>query len=105
VASDATLTSHRLRMGTRRHTYTEPMRRLIIAALSAVALTAAMAPVLIAPPAVNTACAPGETAAATTCAPFCLPGRYFDYDHTGLCLPDPPPPADPNGVVLQSVLR
>ena len=93
-------------MRTWRHTlYTGPMRRLMIAALSAVALTAAVAPVLIAPPAVNTACAPGETAAATTCAPFCLPGRYFDYDHTGLCLPDLPPPPDPNGVVLQSVLR
>ncbi|HEX9496864.1 MAG TPA: hypothetical protein VF926_00375 [Mycobacterium sp.] len=79
------------------------MRRLVIAALSAVALTAAMAPVLIAPPAVNTACAPGETAGATACAPFCLPGRYFDYANTGLCLPDPPPPPPPNGVARQSV--
>jgi hypothetical protein len=92
-------------MGTSRHTYTEPMRRLLIAALSAVALTAAMAAVLVAPPAVNTACAPGETAGATACAPFCLPGRYFDYANTGLCLPDPPPPPDPNGVVPQPVLR
>ena len=91
-------------MRTARHTYTGPMRRLLIAVLSAMALTAAAAPVLIAPPAVNNACAPGETAAATTCAPFCLPGRYFDYEHTGLCLPDPPPPPDPNGVVQQSVL-
>jgi hypothetical protein len=79
------------------------MRRLLIATLSEVALTAAMAPVIIAPPAVNSACAPGETGGATSCAPFCLPGRYFDYDRTGLCLPDPPPPPDPNGVAPQSV--
>jgi hypothetical protein len=79
------------------------MRRLLIAALSAVALTAATAPVLIAPPAVNTACLPGETAGATSCAPFCLPGRYFDYDHTGLCLLVPPPPPQPNSFVPQSV--
>jgi hypothetical protein len=79
------------------------MRRLWIAVLSAVALTAAMAPVLIAPPAVNNACPPGETGGATSCAPFCLPGRYFDYDRTGLCLPDPPPPPQPNGFVPQSV--
>ena len=105
MASDATLTSHRLRMRICRHTYTVPMRRLLIAAMSAVALTVAMAPVLIAPPAVNTACAPGETAGATECASFCLPGRYFDYANTGLCLPDPPPPPPPNGVVLQSVSR
>jgi hypothetical protein len=81
------------------------MRRLVIAALSASALTAAsvfLAPAVVAPPATNTACADGETAAATTCAPFCLPGRYFDYANTGLCLPDPPPPPPPpNNVVLQ----
>ena len=82
------------------------MRRLVFAALSAVALTAAsafLAPATFAPPATNTACADGETAAATTCAPFCLPGRYFDYANTGLCLPDapPPPPPPPNNVVLQ----
>jgi opacity protein-like surface antigen len=80
------------------------MRRLLIAALSAVALTAAVASAAIAPPAVNTACAPGETGVTNGCAPFCLPGRYFDYDHTGLCLPVPaPPPTPPNGVVPQSV--
>ena len=50
------------------------MRRLLIAALSAEALTAAIAPVLIAPPAVNTACLPGETGVIYGCAPFCLPG-------------------------------
>jgi hypothetical protein len=78
------------------------MRWLVIAALSA----AAMAPAIIAPPATNTACADGETAAATTCAPFCLPGRFFDYANTGLCLPDAPPPPtapnNPNNVVMQS---
>jgi hypothetical protein len=81
------------------------MRRLVIAALSAMALTAAFAPAVTAPPAENLACADGETAAATTCAPFCLPGRYFDYANTGLCLPEvPPPPAPPpNNVVMQSV--
>ena len=77
------------------------MRRLLIAALSAVALTAAVAPATIAPPAVNNACAPGETGVTNGCAPFCPPGRYFDYDHTGLCLQVPPPP--PNDVVPQSV--
>ena len=80
------------------------MRRLVIATLSAAALTAALAPAIIAPPAVNTACAPGETGVTNGCAPFCLPGRYFDYANTGLCLPDPPPPPPPpNGVVPQSV--
>ena len=77
------------------------MRRLGIAALSALALTVAMAPAVTAPRPVNTACADGETAAATTCAPFCLPGRYFDYANTGLCLPEPPPPPAPNNVALQ----
>jgi len=82
------------------------MRRLVLAALSAAAITAALASASIAPPGVNTACAPGETAGATACAPFCLPGRYFDYANTGLCLPDPPPPPappPPNDVVSQSV--
>jgi hypothetical protein len=80
------------------------MRRLVIAALSALALTAAMALATIAPPAVNIACAPGETGVTNGCAPFCLPGRYFDYDHTGLCLPvPPPPPSPPNDGVPQSV--
>jgi hypothetical protein len=91
-------------MGLRCHTYTEPMRRLVIAALSAVALMAAMTPALIAPPAVNTACLPGETGVTNGCAPFCLPGRYWDYTQTGLCLPVPPPPPQaPNGFVPQSV--
>jgi hypothetical protein len=90
-------------MGNCRRTYTEPMRRLLIAALSAVALTAAMAPVLIAPPAVNTACLPGETGVTNGCAPFCLPGMYMDTQ-TGLCVTvPPPPPPPPNGFVPQSV--
>jgi hypothetical protein len=80
------------------------MRRLVIAALSAAALTAGLAQATIAPPAVYTACAPGETGVTNGCAPFCLPGRYFDYDHTGLCLPvPPPPPPPPNDAVPQSV--
>jgi hypothetical protein len=78
------------------------MRRLVIAALSAAAV-APMAAAVVAPPAVNTACADGETGVTNGCAPFCLPGKYFDYEHTGLCLPVPPPP--PNGVVPQVVSR
>jgi hypothetical protein len=87
------------------HTYTEPMRRLLIAALSAVALMAPLAPAVMPPPAVLTACAPGETGVTNGCAPFCLPGRYFDYDHTGLCLPvsPSPPPLAPTGAVPHSV--
>jgi len=81
------------------------MRRLLIAALSAVALTALVAPATNAPPAVNTACLPGETGVTNGCAPFCLPGRYFDNTGTGLCLLVPPPPAppSPNSFVPQSV--
>jgi hypothetical protein len=80
------------------------MRRLVIAVLSAAAVTAAVAPAIVTPPAVNTACAPGETGVTNGCAPFCLPGRYFDYDHTGLCLPvSPPPPPPPNDPVSQPV--
>jgi hypothetical protein len=77
------------------------MRRLVIAALSAAAVAPIVAAV-VAPPAVNTACADGETGVTNGCAPFCLPGRYFDYEHTGLCLPVPPPPLPANGVVPQS---
>jgi hypothetical protein len=50
------------------------MRRLVIAALSALALTAAMASAFTAP-AVNMVCADGETGVTNGCAPFCLPGR------------------------------
>ena len=79
------------------------MRRLVIAALFAVALTAAVAPATIAPPAVNTACLPGETGVTNGCAPFCLPGKYLDTQ-SGLCVPaPPPPPPPPNGFVPQSV--
>jgi hypothetical protein len=75
-----------------------------MAALSALAVAAALAPATIAPPAVNTACADGETGITNGCAPFCPPGRYFDYDHTGLCLlVAPPPPPPPNDPVPQSV--
>jgi hypothetical protein len=77
------------------------MRRLVIAALSVLALTAAMTSAVTAPP-VNMACADGETGVTNACAPFCLPGRYFDYANTGLCLPEaPPPPPPPNNVVMQ----
>jgi hypothetical protein len=80
------------------------MRRLGIAVLSAAVLTAAAALAATTPQAVNTACAPGETGVTNGCAPFCLPGRYFDYNRTGLCLPvTPPPPPPPNDPVPQSV--
>ena len=73
-----------------------PLRRLITTALSVAALAAApMAVVTVVSPAVSSACAPGETAAATTCAPFCLPGLVWDYQHTGLCVPAAPPPPAP----------
>jgi hypothetical protein len=80
------------------------MRRLAIAALSALALTGAMAFAVTAPPATNTACPDGETGVTNGCAPFCLPGKYFDYEHTGLCLPLPPPPPS-NDTASQIVSR
>jgi hypothetical protein len=75
---------------------TQPWRRFITAVFSVAALAAApMAVVTVVSPAVGSACAPGETAAATTCAPFCLPGLVWDYLNTGLCLPAAPPPPPP----------
>ena len=63
---------------------------------TAVALTAlAMAGVVVFSPAVSSACLPGETAGATACAPFCLPGKALDVQ-TGLCVAVPDPA--PNGV-------
>ena len=68
------------------------IRRLTIA----VALTALpMAGVIVFSPAVSSACLPGETAGATACAPFCLPGKALDVQ-TGLCVPVSD--AAPNGV-------
>ena len=54
-----------------------------------------MAVVTIFSPAVSSACLPGETAGASACAPFCLPGKALDVQ-TGLCVPVPDPA--PNGV-------
>lgn len=54
-----------------------------------------MAGVVVFTPAVSSACLPGETAGATACAPFCLPGKALDVQ-TGLCVPVPDPA--PNGV-------
>jgi hypothetical protein len=54
-----------------------------------------MAGVVIFSPAVSSACLPGETAGATACAPFCLPGKALDVQ-TGLCVAVPDPA--PNGV-------
>ena len=71
-------------------------RRLTAGALSAAALTAApMAGIIVFSPAVSSACLPGETAGASACAPFCLPGKALDVQ-TGLCVAVPDPA--PNGV-------
>ena len=72
------------------------LRRLMTVALSVAALAAApMAAITVVPPAVSSACLPGETAGASACAPFCLPGKALDVQ-TGLCVPVPNPA--PNGV-------
>jgi hypothetical protein len=72
------------------------LRGLTVTALSAAALAAVpMAGVIVFTPAVSSACLPGETAGATACAPFCLPGKALDVQ-TGLCVPVPDPA--PNGV-------
>jgi hypothetical protein len=72
------------------------LRGLTVTALSAAALAVVpMAGVIVFTPAVGWACLPGETAGATACAPFCLPGKALDIQ-TGLCVPVPNPA--PNGV-------
>ena len=69
---------------------------LTAGALSAAALAAApTAGIIVFSPAVSSACLPGETAGASACAPFCLPGKALDV-HTGLCVAVPDPA--PNGV-------
>lgn len=74
---------------------THPMRRLVLAALSVAAFTAApVAVTTFVSPAVSSACLPGETGITNGCAPFCLPGRALDTN-TGLCLPVAPPPPPP----------
>ena len=73
---------------------TDPLRRIVTAALSVAVLAAApMAAVTVALPAVSSACPPGETGVTNGCAPFCLPGLVLDTQ-TGLCVkaPAPPPP-------------
>jgi hypothetical protein len=73
-----------------------PLRGVTVTALSAAALAAVpMAGVIVFTPAISSACLPGETAGATACAPFCLPGKALDVQ-TGLCVPVPDPA--PNGV-------
>jgi hypothetical protein len=73
-----------------------PLRLLTATALSASALaTVPMAVTVVFTPAVSSACLPGETAGATACAPFCLPGKALDVQ-TGLCVAVPDPA--PNGV-------
>lgn len=71
---------------------THSLRRLTGAAVMA---TLPMAGVIVFTPAVSSACLPGETAGASACAPFCLPGKALDVQ-TGLCVPVPDP--SPNGV-------
>jgi hypothetical protein len=75
-----------------------PLRIQTATALSASALvlaTVPMAAAVVFTPAISSACLPGETAGATACAPFCLPGKALDVQ-TGLCVPVPDPA--PNGV-------
>ena len=51
------------------------LRRLMTVALSVAALAAApMAAITVVPPAVSSACPPGQTGVTNGCAPFCLPG-------------------------------
>lgn len=71
---------------------TNSLRRLTGAAALA---TLPMAGVIVFTPAISSACLPGETAGATACAPFCLPGKALDVA-TGLCVPVSNPA--PNGV-------
>ena len=70
-------------------------RRLGTALAGAALATVPMAGVIVFWPAVSSACLPGETAGATACAPFCLPGKALDVQ-TGLCVPISDPA--PNGV-------
>jgi len=70
-------------------------RRLGTALAGAALATVPMAGVIVFWPAVSSACLPGETAGATACAPFCLPGKALDVQ-TGLCVPVSDPA--PNGV-------
>ena len=56
-----------------------PLRLLTATVLSASALaTVPMAGVIVFTPAVSSACLPGETAGASACAAFCLPGKALD---------------------------
>ena len=72
------------------------LRRLTGAAMAAAAMaTVPMAGIIVFSPAISSACLPGETAGATACAPFCLPGNALDVQ-TGLCVPVSDPA--PNGV-------
>ena len=73
-----------------------PLRLLTATALSASALaTIPMTVAVVFTPAISSACLPGETAGASACAAFCLPGKALDVQ-TGLCVPVPDPA--PNGV-------
>ena len=74
---------------------THSMRRLRMALAGAALATVPMAGVIVFSPAVSSACLPGETAGASACAPFCLPGKALDVQ-TGLCVPVSDPA--PNGV-------
>jgi hypothetical protein len=66
------------------------MRRMVIATLSAAALS-------VAPMAAVTAAAqppPGYTGITNGCNPFCVPGKFLNTQ-TGLCEVLPPPPPAP----------
>ena len=62
-----------------RRDLTTPLRLLTATALSASALaTVPMAVAVVFTPAISSACLPGETAGASACAAFCLPGKALD---------------------------
>ena len=68
------------------------LRRLMTVALSVAALAAApMAAITVVPPAVSSACPPGQTGVTDGCAPFCLPRLLLDTQ-TGLCVKAPAHP-------------
>lgn len=76
-----------------------PMRRVILAAVSAAALAAAPVVAVATAPAALAGCPDGQTGVIYGCTPFCLPGLVLDTQ-TGLCVKVPPPAPPPPPPVL-----
>jgi hypothetical protein len=70
------------------------MRRLVIATLSAAALSVAPLAAVTAAAQPPPGCAPGYTGITNGCNPFCVPGKFLNTQ-TGLCEVLPPPPPAP----------